>query len=71
MARVVVARVINLSVTSIDIEVLCWFQTADYDVFRGARQEALLGIIGVVERPAGKVRAAARCHRPVTPPAAP
>ncbi len=67
--EVVVARVMNLSVTSIDIEVLCWFQTADYDVFRGARQEVLLGIIGVVER--SGARFAPPPLPPVTPPAAP
>jgi MscS family membrane protein len=46
----VVARLANLSPTSIDIEVMCWFQTADFDVFRHARQEVLLAILGVVEQ---------------------
>jgi MscS family membrane protein len=46
----VVARLANLSATSIDIEVLCWFQTSDFEAFRNARQDVLLAIIGVVER---------------------
>lgn len=48
--EVVIARLANLSPTSIDIEVMCWFQTADFDAFRNARQEVLLAIIGVVEQ---------------------
>jgi MscS family membrane protein len=66
---VVVARLANLSVASIDIEVLCWFQTADFETFRDARQEVLLGIIGVVER--SGVRFAPPPAPPLTPPAAP
>jgi MscS family membrane protein len=64
---VVVARLANLGPTSIDIEVLCWFLTSDFDAFRNARQEVLLAIIGVVEQ------AGARFVTPpaVTPPAAP
>ena len=64
---VVVARLANLGPTSIDIEVLCWFATSDFEAFRTARQEVLLAIIGVVEQ------AGARFVTPpaVTPPAAP
>lgn len=64
---VVVARLANLGPTSIDIEVMCWFQTSDFDVFRAARQEVLLSIIGVVEQ------AGARFVTPpgVSPPGAP
>ncbi len=28
---------------------MCWFQTADYDVFRRIRQDVLLGILRIVE----------------------
>ena len=59
---VVVARLANLSAAGIDIEVMCWFQTSDYEVFRSCRQEALLGIVGVVERAGARFAA---------PPAAP
>ncbi len=66
---VVVARLANLGVASIDIEILCWFQTTDLEAFRNARQEVLLGIIGVVERSGG--RFAPPAAPPLTPPAAP
>jgi MscS family membrane protein len=46
---VVVARLSALGPASIDIEVLCWFQTADFEVFRAARQDVLLGVMRVVE----------------------
>ena len=46
--EVVVARLAALSVSSLDVEVLCWFETRDYGEFRDYRQEALLGIMGVV-----------------------
>ncbi|MGE0360948.1 MAG: mechanosensitive ion channel family protein [Vicinamibacterales bacterium] len=66
---VVIARLANLGPASIDIEVMCWFQTADFEAFRSARQDVLLAIIGVVEQ------AGARFVAPpapaVIPPAAP
>jgi MscS family membrane protein len=46
---VVVARLANLGATTIDVEILCWFQTSDFEVFRSARQDVLLGILRVVE----------------------
>lgn len=46
---VVVAKLANLGATSIDIEILCWFATSDYDAFRAARQDVLLGVMRVVE----------------------
>ena len=46
---VAVARLANLGAVSIDIEVLCWFQTTDFEVFRTCRQDVLLGILRVVE----------------------
>jgi len=45
----VVARFVNLGASSLEIEVMCWFQTADYDVFRRIRQDVLLGILRIVE----------------------
>jgi len=38
------------SPSSIDVEILCWFRTTDYDEYRNLRQEALLGILRVVEK---------------------
>ena len=44
----VVAKFCGLGASSLDVEVLCWFQTADFDEFRALRQEALLGILRAV-----------------------
>jgi len=45
----VVAKLAALSPSSLDVEVLCWFQTSDFGEFRDFRQEALLGIMRIVE----------------------
>jgi MscS family membrane protein len=45
----VVAKLAALSPSSLDVEVLCWFQTGDFGEFRDLRQEALLGIMRIVE----------------------
>ncbi len=47
--EVVVARLANLGPATIDIEILCWFETTDYEAFRTARQDVLLAVMGVVE----------------------
>jgi MscS family membrane protein len=44
----VVAKVAAFTPTSIDAEVLCWFQTTDVEEFRNLRQAALLGILRIV-----------------------
>jgi MscS family membrane protein len=44
----VVARLAALGASSLEVEVLCWFRTSDFDEFRDLRQEALLGIVRVV-----------------------
>ena len=45
----VVAKLAGFSASSLEVEVLCWFQTNDFGEFRDLRQEALLGILGIVE----------------------
>jgi MscS family membrane protein len=45
----VVAKLLGFGPSSLDVEVLCWFQTSDFGEFRELRQEALLGIMRVVE----------------------
>jgi MscS family membrane protein len=45
----VVAKLSSFSPSSLDVEVLCWFQTNDFGEFRELRQEALLGIMRTVE----------------------
>lgn len=47
--EVVVSRLSGLGPATIDIDVLCWFQTTDFDVFRAARQDVLFGVMRVVE----------------------
>ncbi len=46
---VVVAKFAALSPSSLDVEVSSWFVTTDFDEFRRLRQDALLGILRVVE----------------------
>jgi MscS family membrane protein len=45
----VVVRFAAFSASSLDIEVMAWFQTADIAVFRDCRQEVLFGFMRVVE----------------------
>jgi MscS family membrane protein len=45
----VVVRFSAFGASSLDIEVMAWFQTTDFDVFRDARQEVFLGFMKVVE----------------------
>jgi MscS family membrane protein len=47
---VVVAKLAAFSPSSIDVEVMCWFRTTEMDAFRRLRQDALLGILRVVEQ---------------------
>ena len=44
----VVSKFLAFGNSSLDIEVLCWFQTTDINEFRELRQDALLGIMKVV-----------------------
>ena len=46
----VVTRFSNFGESSLDIEVMCWFQTRDINEFRACRQQVLLGFMEVVEQ---------------------
>ncbi len=46
---VVVARLRDFGASSLDIEVLCWFQTTDPLEYKALREEVLLGFMRVVE----------------------
>lgn len=46
----IIVRFAGFGDSSLEIEVLCWFETSDYDRFRDYRQEVLLGFMGVVEK---------------------
>jgi MscS family membrane protein len=45
----VVVRFVGFGDSSLDIEVMAWFQTTDYNEFRDCQQDALLGFMRVVE----------------------
>jgi MscS family membrane protein len=45
----VVVRFAGFGASSLDIEVMAWFLTTDYNVFRDCRQDVLLGFMQVVE----------------------
>jgi MscS family membrane protein len=44
----VVSSFAGLSPSSLDVEVLCWFETPDYAEFRELRQQVLFGIMRIV-----------------------
>ncbi|HEV7556408.1 MAG TPA: hypothetical protein VGO00_13170, partial [Kofleriaceae bacterium] len=46
----IVVRFTNLGQSSLDIELIAWFDTRDFVEFRNCRQEILLGIMEIVER---------------------
>lgn len=46
----VVVRFVHIGSSSFDIEIMAWFRTTDFGVFRAMRQEVLLGFMEVVEQ---------------------
>jgi MscS family membrane protein len=46
----IIVRFSEFGASSLDIEVMCWFEVAGYNDFRQARQEVLLGFMAVVEK---------------------
>ncbi|HZM00681.1 MAG TPA: mechanosensitive ion channel family protein, partial [Planctomycetota bacterium] len=46
----VVVRFAGFGDSSLDIEIMCWFQVTDYNAFRDCRQEVLLAFMDVVEK---------------------
>jgi MscS family membrane protein len=74
---VVVAKLAALSPSSLDVEVMCWFATLDFEEYRRLRQDALLGILRIVEAagtslafPTRTVLVAGADGRPLAAPAA-
>jgi MscS family membrane protein len=49
----VVVRFANFGPSSLDIEIMCWFLTTDFNEFRRYRQDVYLGFMRVVERAGG------------------
>jgi MscS family membrane protein len=64
---VVVARLAALGPSSLDVEVLCWFETTDYEEFRRLRQDVLLEIMRIVEQTGAAFASPARALPPFTP----
>lgn len=46
----VVVRFLAFAGSSLEVEVMAWFQTSSFDEFRDIRQEVLLGILEIVEK---------------------
>lgn len=46
----IVVRFMAFGDSSLDIEIVCWFQTADFGEFRAMREDVLVGIMEIVER---------------------
>ncbi|HTE04825.1 MAG TPA: mechanosensitive ion channel family protein, partial [Planctomycetota bacterium] len=64
----VVVRFKELAASSLDIEVLCWFDTPDFGEFRDIRQAVLLQFMDVVERAGTGFAFPTRTIHLVTPP---
>jgi MscS family membrane protein len=45
----VVASFVGFGASSLDVELLCWFETPDFAEFRELRQQVLFGIMRIVE----------------------
>jgi MscS family membrane protein len=67
----VVVRFVRFGASSLDIEVMAWFRTSDYNVFRDCQQEVLLGFMQVVEQEGSSFAFPTRTVHLVQKPAAP
>jgi MscS family membrane protein len=45
----IITRVANLGSSSIDVEVMCWIDSPDFDLFGRVRQDLFLGILRIVQ----------------------
>ena len=68
----IVARFAGFSAAGLDVEVMCWFRTADFDQFRLYREEVLLAFMKLVEDAGTQLAlpgvTAVRGAGPTTPP---
>jgi MscS family membrane protein len=67
----VVVRFAGFGASSLDVEVMAWFLTSDYNAFRDCRQDALLGFMRVVEAEGSSFAFPTRTVHHVTASAAP
>jgi MscS family membrane protein len=65
----VVVRLLGFGSSSLDVEVLAWFLTTDYNLFRDFRQQVLLGFMRVIEEAGSSLAFPTHTVHLVTPPA--
>jgi MscS family membrane protein len=66
----VVVSLAGFSASSLDLEVLCWFVTPDFAVFRAERQETLFGILRIVDEAGARVAPSQTFHMVMPAPVA-
>ena len=66
----VVVSLAGFSASSLDLEVLCWFVTSDFAEFRAERQEALFGILRIVDEAGARVAPSQTFHMVMPAPVA-
>lgn len=49
-AEDITVRFVDLAESSLDVEIMCWFNTTDFNKFKAMREEVLLGFMKVVEQ---------------------
>jgi MscS family membrane protein len=67
----VVVRFAGFGASSLDIEVMAWFRTSDFNVFRDCRQDVLFGFMRVVEEAGSSFAFPTRTVHLVTEPPVP
>jgi MscS family membrane protein len=66
----VVVRFKEFAASSLDIEIMAWFQTADWSEFQVIRQDILLAFMAAIERHGSSIAFPTRTVHHVTPPPA-
>jgi len=68
-----VVRFKELAASSLDIEIMAWFQTADWAEFQGIRQDLLLDFMAAIEQHGSAIAFPTRTVHlaPSAPPAPP
>lgn len=67
----VVVRFAGFGASSLDVEVMCWFMTADFNEFRAIREQVLLGFMASVEKAGSSFAFPTRTVHLATPAAGP
>ncbi|MCS6913198.1 MAG: mechanosensitive ion channel [Myxococcales bacterium] len=48
--ELVVVRLAGLGQSALDVEIMCWFETTDFNEFRALREEVLIAMLEIVEK---------------------